>query len=495
MLENYTCTEFSVLSYNVDGLSDECQFVEKRCREICRQVSKISPDLAFFQETTNETTLLFSELLSPQGYRLVSSQRSVQCPIFTVLFSKHKGRCDRMTFEGAATSFMSRDLLKFELMINKRRCLFLSGHLESLGEYAKIRTAQVEVALDILRSHDGPAVLAGDLNIRAKEADGIFKKLKKKCKEDSEEFKVEDCWESLGRNEENKNTWVCADPALKHIQARYDRMYSNGMFLKPLLFRLIGKEVMKPPVNTTPSDHFGIYTKFSMAAAVGDCNDIGDVISNYFSVSSDHNGDAKAEHVGEDNMPKVGVEKQGVQEGKTSRLLDEKGHMSKRGHEDEDDDLSSRRRIMARAAMNRLGGTRTDTSTDVGICVGSSSSRSDSSNFDFNVNSNSNDSSSGSRKRFIEVDSYYGNSDIPVEDNKNVQSRTQSETIDVLADFYGEKSIPVTRGIPDMTESQSHRSQSENKKKKVKLSSNADSSTDPGSVSRIIAEVISLIDD
>jgi hypothetical protein len=90
----------------------------------------------------------------------------------------------------------------------------------------------------------------------------LIVKLKKKAKDRKTDFKIFDCWESMGKNENSKNTWVFPDPALKHIQARYDRMYCNGKHIKITEFSLIGKEVMPPPISTTPSDHFGMIARF-----------------------------------------------------------------------------------------------------------------------------------------------------------------------------------------------------------------------------------------
>lgn len=294
-MRNHDCEEFSIISYNVNGLSDEYSYVAERCREISRLVSKESPDVIFFQETTNETCLLYSSFLRPYGYHLISSQQSVQSTIFTVAFSRHIGVCHRAKFDGAATSVMGRDLLKYELLINNRKCLFLSGHLESLAEYSKIRVAQLEEALDVIGKFEGPAILVGDLNIRSKEADGILKRLKKKFKDCAELFRIVDCWEFLGKVDVNKNTWICAEQSLSHIQARYDRMYCNCSFITPVEFRLIGKDIMLSPVLTTPSDHFGIYVKFTVEKEKGDCcNDRGGCAGNITSsISSSNDGTSK----------------------------------------------------------------------------------------------------------------------------------------------------------------------------------------------------------
>ena len=270
------CASFTVASYNVDGLSDNVIHKNERCVEISNLICSEEPDLIFFQEATIDTTRLYSTLLGKKGYNLVSPQHLIESPYFTLAFSKVSGVCKRLHFKESAHSNMGRDILSYEVVINNRTTRFLSSHLESLADSKDIRKAQLEAMLCLIAEFDGPSILAGDLNIRNKEADEVLNKMRKKSKQKNAPFAICDCWESLGRNEKTKNTWVHADPSLSHIQARYDRIYCNGHFIKATDFKLIGKDRMPAPVYTTPSDHFGMIADFVIedgASVIGSDSD------------------------------------------------------------------------------------------------------------------------------------------------------------------------------------------------------------------------------
>lgn len=259
---NHPCVDFCISSYNVDGLSAEIHHSRERCSEISRLIINKSPDVIFLQEVTPESIDQYTHLLGQQGYNLVSPQNQVLASYFTVAFSKLNGDCKRLSFPDFARSNMGRDVLSYEIIINNRNTQFLSSHLESLADGGEVRKAQMEYMLELIDGFAGPSVMAGDLNIRNKEAESLIVKLKKKAKDRKTDFKIFDCWESMGKSENSKNTWVFPDPALKHIQARYDRMYCNGKHVKITEFSLIGKEVMPAPISTTPSDHFGLIARF-----------------------------------------------------------------------------------------------------------------------------------------------------------------------------------------------------------------------------------------
>jgi exonuclease III len=276
LVASHNCASFRVASYNVNGLSDNIMHASERCKEISRLVCDEIPDLIFFQEGTLETTRIYSTLLGKNGYNLVSPQQLVMSPYFTVAFSKVSGACQRLHFKGPAHSEMGRDILSYDVVINNRATRFLSSHLESLADYKDTRTAQLEMMLDLITGFDGPSIVAGDLNIRNKEAEQVLNKMKKKSKEKNVPFQIFDCWESLGRNEKMKNTWVHSDPSLSHIQARYDRIYCNGRFIRATDFKLVGTDCMPAPVYTTPSDHFGMLAQFVIeegASEIGSASD------------------------------------------------------------------------------------------------------------------------------------------------------------------------------------------------------------------------------
>ena len=258
---SHSCVDFCISSYNVDGNSNRVHST-RRCIAISRSIIDKSPDLIFLQEVDEKILKLYKIIFWTQGYNLVSPLNESRSFYSTVAFSKLNGHCKRLDFRDSAQSVMGRDILSYEIIINNRRTQFLSSHLEGITNGGVVRKAQLECLLELIDSNAGPGVVAGDLNIRQKEADSLMTQFKKKAKVNQKDFKIFDCWESMGKDPNCKNTWVHPDPSLKHIQARYDRIYCNGKFIKPIEFSLFGKEVMPPPVSKTPSDHFGMIARF-----------------------------------------------------------------------------------------------------------------------------------------------------------------------------------------------------------------------------------------
>ena len=271
---SHSCVDFCISSYNVDGLSTDIDHSRERCNAVSRLIIDKNPDLIFLQEVTAETINHYTKLFGTEGYNLVSPKDKGTAFYFTVAFSKLNGLCKRLDFRDSAQSGMGRDILSYELIINNRRTQFLSSHLESLADGGEVRKAQLEFMLERIDGVAGPAVVAGDFNIRQKEADSLMSLFKKKAKVNRKDFKIYDCWESMGKDPNFKNTWVHPDPSLKHIQARYDRIYCNGKFIKTTEFSLIGKEEMPPPVSTTPSDHFGMIARFVIEKNEDVSNDV-----------------------------------------------------------------------------------------------------------------------------------------------------------------------------------------------------------------------------
>ena len=258
---SHSCVDFCISSYNVDGLSTDIDHSRERCIAISRLIIHKSPDLIFLHEADKEIMKLYTIFFWTQGYNLVSPKNKGGF-YSTVAFSKLNGLCKRLDFRDSAQSVMGRDILSYEIIINNRRTQFLSSHLESLADGGEVRKAQLEFMLELIDGFAGPAVVAGDLNIRQKEADSLMTLFKKKAKVNQKEFKIFDCWESMGKDPTFKTTWVHPDPFKKYIQARYNRAYCNGKFIKTTEFSLIGLEEMPPPVSTTPSDHFGMIVRF-----------------------------------------------------------------------------------------------------------------------------------------------------------------------------------------------------------------------------------------
>ena len=202
---SHSCVDFCISSYNVDGNSNRVHST-RRCIAISRSIIDKSPDLIFLQEVDEKILKLYKIIFWTQGYNLVSPLNESRSFYSTVAFSKLNGHCKRLDFRDSAQSVMGRDILSYEIIINNRRTQFLSSHLEGITNGGVVRKAQLECLLELIDSNAGPAVVAGDLNIRQKEANSLMSKFKKKAKVNQKDFKILDCWESMGKDPNCKNT-------------------------------------------------------------------------------------------------------------------------------------------------------------------------------------------------------------------------------------------------------------------------------------------------
>ena len=152
--------------------------------------------------------------------------------------------------------------------------MFINCHLESCGVAFKspgsaIRQAQLREGLELIRLHSsvGPAILAGDLNIRDPEATKVMSDYTSTITDAAERVEK-------GRK---SNTWFM--PAPSKYSARYDRVYSNNSNqVTPVQFKTIGGENINEgtgldangdlPYNTA-SDHRGIVVVYKFIAPEG----------------------------------------------------------------------------------------------------------------------------------------------------------------------------------------------------------------------------------
>ena len=244
-----------ILTWTVDGLSG--LFTQERTLHAIREILKENPDVLFLQEVVDESEPLYEVSLDKAGYRCVSAD--VCSPYFTLTFVKNELSVltsQRKEYQGKATSIgQGRDMNCVRVNIFGNIVLFVNCHLESCKQSSATRTAQLEAGIVELMRHNGPAILCGDLNMRDKEAhevsknvgDGIFA----------------DAWISTGSVKDHRETWVM--PGKQSVKCRFDRVYYKlSHDLKPIEFRLVGKELLESPILSTISDHYGIVTVFQI---------------------------------------------------------------------------------------------------------------------------------------------------------------------------------------------------------------------------------------
>ena len=137
----------------------------------------------------------------------------------------------------ALPSQMGRELVEVIIERDGLRWMLLTGHLESLKGGAKLRVTQARSVLERMRAHEGPAVFAGDTNLRQVEADRLGP--------------LVDAWEACGSSRLHRWTW---GPS-KRSKARFDRIWGDGVVFDQ--FRTTGRDAVTAD-GQRPSDHLAV---------------------------------------------------------------------------------------------------------------------------------------------------------------------------------------------------------------------------------------------
>jgi len=203
-----------VCSYNVDGLDDATLL--DRAGEVCSILLQQEPggflaDVILLQEMVPANVPIFVSRLCSAGYVLAPSSVLEDDGYFTLAFFNGARiqitSSTRTPFPG---SQMGRDLIKvqgrlalgatgkppFSTAASSYEFLFMTSHLESLGPSSAERCRQLKQILDTLLAFPGPALFAGDTNLREAEvnAEPLYKE-------------VVDGWVAGGSLAMEKQTW------------------------------------------------------------------------------------------------------------------------------------------------------------------------------------------------------------------------------------------------------------------------------------------------
>ncbi|CAM9355971.1 unnamed protein product, partial [Hapterophycus canaliculatus] len=214
-------------------------------------------DPSLWQEVDGDMFPVLNARLGAGGrYRAHPMSVPVGSRYFTIVFVKvgtvtvhNSGR------EDFPDSRMGRDLLTVRAVFNGKPILIATSHLESEKQSSNERKAQFnQVLRQLLAFRGGPAIFAGDTNLREVEV-----KQEKLARE------AGDVWQLCGADPERRFTWDMVRND-NHVfgggfqpRARYDRMFVNPE-AKDMArsFTLLGTERMAPPHSCFPSDHFGL---------------------------------------------------------------------------------------------------------------------------------------------------------------------------------------------------------------------------------------------
>jgi endonuclease/exonuclease/phosphatase family metal-dependent hydrolase len=281
-MSSCSAEKITFLTYNIDGLNDVN--LKFRTEMILSLILSNAPDVVQLQEVVLATMHVISETLSKHSYVsfLSSENMSDMCHYFTLTFVKRdcstNAICRRVQYNGNAKSQQGRDILQLTVTIKGQQWLFVNCHLESCGTAFKspgstIRQAQLQECLQLIATHAsvGPAVLAGDLNIREPEAKHVLQSFPTGVVTD-----VAALVEGVSKKKLS-DTWYMPGPS--PYKARYDRVYCNNFKgLVPTAFETMGGESIYDSMYgsrleqqqaeagmpyATPSDHRGLWVAFS----------------------------------------------------------------------------------------------------------------------------------------------------------------------------------------------------------------------------------------
>lgn len=239
-----------LVTWNLDGL--EPRKLDERTEAACLETllaPEGPPDVVVLQEVVQRSLMAhLRHHFGHAGYSLM--RQPADSEYYCVIFSRLPVKAARAhRFPG---TIMGRALLAVEVDVGGVVWRIGTAHLESLREGGKQRVKQANHVARWLRGWSGPAVFAGDTNLR----DSELKKI--------DTTDVVDAWEAMGRPSDSAYTWDLKRNVNLPVRGdrpprfRFDRVWCKGC--TPSALRLTGETVTN---GVMPSDHFGIRVSLS----------------------------------------------------------------------------------------------------------------------------------------------------------------------------------------------------------------------------------------
>ena len=188
------------------------------------------------------------------GYRVAPPQLTQRSRYGCLMFTRLPLEVLEARREPFTATQMGRSLICTTARWAGQELLLLTAHLESLREGRPERLQQLETVRAALRAHRGPAIFAGDTNLRDSEIAGMT---------------IRDAWSELGAPRHARYTFdTFAIPNKKgRTRARYDRVFLNAHpGWSPTALSLLGMAAVPGTGGMFPSDHAGIEVVLSLAA-------------------------------------------------------------------------------------------------------------------------------------------------------------------------------------------------------------------------------------
>ncbi|XP_013877217.1 tyrosyl-DNA phosphodiesterase 2-like [Austrofundulus limnaeus] len=250
--------KLSLITWNVDGLDGEDQ--PERARSLCSYLISYSADVVLLQEIV-QPYMRFMHRRLADTYTFIKGGEE---GYFTMMLLK-KSRLTLLNSEIVIfpNTHMGRNLLIAQVMFRGQKLLLMTSHFESCKSGSAERMRQLRLVMKRMSEapDDETVLFGGDTNLRDYEVATV-----------GLPSSVCDLWEQLGEPEKCRYTWDTQANTNKDIpfkcHFRFDRVYLRRASrdgvprLDPHSMALIGLEILKCGLFT--SDHWGIYSKFSV---------------------------------------------------------------------------------------------------------------------------------------------------------------------------------------------------------------------------------------
>lgn len=259
---------FKLCTWNIDGL-DESN-IEDRVQSICPMLASLQPDVILLQEVTLPILNKLEILLKSAGYLNMEKARP-SVPYFVMILVRNNivardyRRFDYTSMD--SRSMMCRDITSLKISYSGGDIMIMTSHLESCKESSSRRCSQLIECFEEMRTHDGPVIFGGDLNLRDAEANKVLMSMKGKS------FSIIDCWEAMGSDSKHRFTWFL--PGNPSVHARFDRVYFNcHNDAKLTSFSLFANQssaescIQKLGSSIPLSDHCGVMVEFALIGEI-----------------------------------------------------------------------------------------------------------------------------------------------------------------------------------------------------------------------------------
>eukprot|EP01130_Rhizamoeba_saxonica_P010898 TRINITY_DN4494_c0_g1_i2.p1 TRINITY_DN4494_c0_g1~~TRINITY_DN4494_c0_g1_i2.p1 ORF type:complete len:224 (+),score=20.71 TRINITY_DN4494_c0_g1_i2:337-1008(+) len=218
-----------------------------------------SPNVICFQEGTNGLLhLLRSDPWVRDHYKLSSAPTgSLDFSFLIILVCKNIATHKVCSI--TIPSNLGRSCMYVDVQTKQGKLTIATTHLESMRGNSRTRKAQLRVISSYLEDHNTNSILCGDFNFCSSYLEN----------DQNIPENYLDVWPNLypnldGYTEDSYINSMYYNAKKVHKQVRFDRFLVNDTSWLSQEMNILGTEPLKNYPDVFPSDHFGIFAKFTL---------------------------------------------------------------------------------------------------------------------------------------------------------------------------------------------------------------------------------------